>query len=137
MLQLKSQLIAIDPNMGNSVFSSSQIYVAMICSGAILVLVCSFSFVRLIQLKLDNWQNEKVSPLPLENFYTITSWIGTLSGFTILFTGGLQIFNFSARNSFIASLIIAFITGFPMWSVVRQLVSEVESGTIKEIDQFL
>ena len=73
---------------------------------------------------------------PLEDFYTITSWIGSLVGLTVMFTGVLQVFSFSPTNSLIASLILALVTGIPMWSVVKQLLIEVESGEIKEIDQY-
>ena len=104
--------------------------------GGGIVVVFSFCFVRLIQLKIEGWNRNKLSPLPLANFYTVTSWLSTLLGLTVMFTGVLQIFNFSTMKSFIASLLLAIITGIPMWGVVKQLLVEVESGTIKEIDEY-
>ena len=101
--------------------------------GGILIVIFSFSFVRVLQLKIQGWNRQKISPLPLEGFFSISSWIGTLSGLTIMFTGVLETFTFSPSKSLIASLILAFSTGIPMWSVVKQLLVEVESGTIKEI----
>ena len=101
--------------------------------GGILVAVFSFSFVRVLQLKIQAWKRKKVSPLPLEGFFSITTWVGTLVGLTIMFTGVLETFTFSPFNSLIASLILALATGIPMWSVVGKLLEEVQSGNIKEM----
>lgn len=101
--------------------------------GGVLVVIFSFAFVRILQVRIQSWNQEQISPLPLEDVYTVTSWIGILLGLTIMFTGVLETFAFSPLNSLIASLILAFVTGIPMWSVVRNLLKEVESGEIKEI----
>ena len=101
--------------------------------GGLLIVVFSFSFVRVLQLKIQAWNRENVSPLPLEGAYSITSWVGTLAGLTIMFTGVLETFAYSPINSLIASLSLAFITGIPMWSVVKSLLVQVETGTLKEI----
>ena len=101
--------------------------------GGVLIVIFSFSFVRVLQLKIQGWNREQLSPLPLEGFYSITSWVGTLAGLTIMFTGVLETFTFSPLNSLLASLMLAFTTGIPMWDVVKQLLVEVESGEIKEI----
>ena len=105
--------------------------------GGLIVTMFSIYFVLVIQVKLQEWQRHQQSPLPLADFYTVTSWFGALSGLTLLFTGALQIFNFSALNSLIAGIIVALLTGIPMWSIVSQLLKDVESGNIREIDQFL
>ena len=102
--------------------------------GGILVVIFSFSFVRVLQLKIQGWNREKISPLPLEGFFSITSWIGILAGLTIMFTGVLETFTFSPLNSFCSSFLLALITGFPMWFVVKSLLVEIESGTIKPIE---
>ena len=120
----------------NSKIMSGAMPIPMAWLGGLMVVIFSFSFVRVIQVKIEDWNREKLSPLPLEDFYSITSWFGALSGLSIMFTGVLQVFNFSLLNSLIASIILALITGIPMWGVVRQLLIEIESGTIKEIDQF-
>ncbi len=101
--------------------------------GGAFVVAFSFSFVRVLQLKIQGWNRSKISPLPLAGFYSIISWFGTLVGLTIMFTGVLEIYAFSPKNSLIASLVLAFLTGFPMWGVVEGLLMEVESGNIEEI----
>ena len=84
-------------------------------------------------MKIRGWNKEGISPLPLEGFFSIITWFGILSGLTVMFTGILETYTFSPRNSFIASLILAFLTGIPMWSVVTGLLRDVESGRLKEI----
>ena len=102
--------------------------------GGILVVIFSFSFVRVLQLKIQGWNRENISPLPLEGVYSITSWVGTLAGLTIMFTGVLETFTFSPLNSFIAAFLLALTTGLPMWGVVKSLLVEVESETLKPME---
>ncbi len=101
--------------------------------GGSLVAFFSFVFVYVIQVKLSKWSKEKISPLPLEGLLTISSYISTLIGLTIMFTGILETFTFSFYNSLIASLILAFTTGVPMWGVVKTMLKEFERGELKEI----
>ena len=102
--------------------------------GGLLVTIFSFCFVRVLQLKIQGWNREKISPFPLENIYSITCWIGTLAGLTIMFTGVLETYTFSPLKSLIASLLLALTTGIPMWGVVKSLLVEVESGKIKPME---
>ena len=101
--------------------------------GGTLVVFFLFTFVYVIQVKIQKWNKEKISPLPLEGFLSISSYLGALVGLTIMFTGVLETFSFSPQNSLIASLLLALTTGIPMWGVVKQLLLEVKSGTIKEM----
>ncbi len=101
--------------------------------GGLTIVIFSAAFVRVIQLKIQGWNRKQISPLPLEGVYSIGSWIGTLIGLTIMFTGILETFDFSPQNSLIASLVLSLTTGIPMWGVVRSLLVEIKEGTIKEI----
>ncbi len=101
--------------------------------GGALVAFFSCVFVYVIQVKIEKWVKDSISPLPLEGFLPISSYISILIGLTIMFTGVLETFTFSPRNSFIASLILAFSSGIPMWGVVKGLLKDVESGELKEI----
>tara|TARA_B100000029_G_scaffold239657_1_gene236728 strand:- start:868 stop:1242 length:375 start_codon:yes stop_codon:yes gene_type:complete len=102
--------------------------------GGIVIVIFSFSFIRVLQLKIQGWNRKKISPLPLEGAFSIISWVGTLAGLTIMFTGVLETFTFSPLKSFIASFILALTTGLPMWGVVKSLLVEVESGTLKPME---
>ena len=101
--------------------------------GGLSIGIFSAAFVRVIQLKIQGWNRKQISPLPLEGVYSIGSWIGTLIGLTIMFTGILETFDFSPQNSLIASLVLSLTTGIPMWGVVKGLLKEIESGELKEI----
>ena len=101
--------------------------------GGSLIVFFSFVFIYVIQIKIQKWKNEQISPLPLEGFLSISSFCSILTGFTIMFTGVLETFTFSLLNSLIASFILAFLSGAPMWGVVKGLLREVELGELKEI----
>ncbi|KGG12778.1 MULTISPECIES: hypothetical protein [Prochlorococcus] len=101
--------------------------------GGSFIVFFSFVFIYVIQIKIQKWKDKRISPLPLEGFLSITSYCSILAGFTIMFTGVLEIFTFSPFNSFVSSLILAFATGAPMWGVVRGLLKEIEKGELKEI----
>ncbi len=101
--------------------------------GGALVIFFLSVFLYVIQVKIQLWNQENKSPLPLEGFLSITSYLAALASLTIMFTALFEILLFSPTSSFIASLIIAFITGFPMWGVVKGLLKEVEAGELKEI----
>ncbi|WP_036892020.1 MULTISPECIES: hypothetical protein [Prochlorococcus] len=101
--------------------------------GGSMVIFFLFVFVYVIQTKIQRWNNDKISPLPLEGFLSITSYISSLAGLTIMFTGVLETYTFSPVNSIVASLALSFTTGIPMWGVVKGLLKEIESGELKEI----
>ena len=93
-----------------------------------------FVFVYVIQVRIKKWNDQNISPLPLEGFLSISSYISALIGLTIMFTGVLETFTFSPLHSFIASFLLALITGLPMWGVVKSLLVEVESETLKPME---
>tara|TARA_B100000945_G_scaffold41673_1_gene28149 strand:+ start:76 stop:348 length:273 start_codon:yes stop_codon:yes gene_type:complete len=86
--------------------------------------------------KLKNWTTKKISPLPLENPRTISSWFTFYTGLTIIFVSALSVINFSIIKSLIFSLIISILFGISMWKAIKDLMIQVEAGTVKEIDDF-
>tara|TARA_B100000700_G_scaffold82473_1_gene92888 strand:- start:2146 stop:2604 length:459 start_codon:yes stop_codon:yes gene_type:complete len=107
-----------------------------ISSGAFICLMSGLIFADIMKSKLNNWTNEKISPLPLENPRTISSWLSFFSGLTIIFVSALTIINFSIYKSLIFSFIISIIFGVSMWKAIKDLFIQLEAGTIKEIDEF-
>ncbi len=101
--------------------------------GGSIVAISLFSFLRVVQLKIQGWNRESISPLPLEGLWSITSYICSLIGLTIMFTGILETLAFSQVKSLIASILLALTTGFPMWGVVKGLLIEVKADNVKEI----
>jgi len=104
--------------------------------GAFICLMSGLIFADIMKSKLNNWTKEKITPLPLENPRTISSWLTFFTGLTIIFVSALSIINFSIIKSLIFSLIISILFGVSMWKAIKDLLIQVEAGTVKEIDEF-
>ena len=104
--------------------------------GAFICLMSGLIFADLMKSKLNNWTNKKISPLPLENPRTISSWLTFYTGLTIIFVSALSLINFSTIKSLIFSSIVSILFGVSMWKAIKDLFIQVEAGTVKEIDDF-
>ena len=104
--------------------------------GAFICLMSGLIFADIMKSKLNNWSTEKTSPMPLENPRTISSWFTFFTGLTIIFVSALSIINFSIIKSLIFSSIISILFGTSMWKAIKDLLIQVEAGTVKEIDDF-
>ena len=104
--------------------------------GAFICLMSGLIFADIMKSKLNNWSTEKISPMPLENPRTISSWFTFFTGLTIIFVSVLSIINFSIIKSLIFSSIISILFGTSMWKAIKDLLIQVEAGTVKEIDEF-
>ena len=104
--------------------------------GAFICLMSGLIFADIMKSKLNNWTTEKISPLPLENPRTISSWFTFFTGLTIIFVSALILINFSLIKSLIFSTIISMLFGISMWKAIKDLFIQLEAGTIKEIDDF-
>tara|TARA_B100001250_G_C19143571_1_gene504887 strand:+ start:9 stop:308 length:300 start_codon:yes stop_codon:yes gene_type:complete len=93
-------------------------------------------FADIMKSKLNNWTTKKISPLPLGNPRTISSWFTFFTGLTIIFVSALSLIKFSILKSIVFSLIISLLFGISMWKAIKDLWIQVETGTIKEIDDF-
>ncbi len=104
--------------------------------GAFICLMSGLIFADIMKTKLNNWTSRKISPTPLSNPRTISSWFSFFTGLTIIFVSALSIINFSIIKSLIFSSIISMIFGISMWKAIKDLLAQVEAGTVKEIDEF-
>ena len=104
--------------------------------GAFICLMSGLIFADIMKSKLNNWTTKKISPLPLENPRTISSWFAFFTGLTIIFISALNLINFSIIKSLIFSSIISILFGISMWKAIKDLWIQVEAGTVKEIDDF-
>ncbi len=104
--------------------------------GAFICLMSGLIFADIMKSKLNNWTTKKISPVPLENPRTISSWFTFFTGLTIIFVSALSIINFSIIKSLIFSSIISLLFGISMWRAIKDLLTQVEAGTVKEIDEF-
>ena len=108
----------------------------IIIGGGLLSVVSGVYFARLMQSKLIAWETDKTSPLPLANLKTISTWAIGFLGLILVFTGALEIFDFSFFNSLIASTFICLLSAISMWRVIENLFVQIDSGEIKEIDEY-
>lgn len=104
--------------------------------GAFICFMSGLIFADIMKSKLRNWSTNKITPLPLGNPRTISSWFSFFSGLTITFISALTIFNFSSTKSFLFSTIVSILFGVSMWNAIKDLLVQVKEGTIKEIDNF-
>ena len=104
--------------------------------GAFICLMSGLIFADIMKSKLNNWSAKKISPNPLQNPRTISSWFSFFTGLTIIFISALSILNFSTIKSIIFSLLISILFGTTMWRAIKDLLTQVEAGTVKEIDEF-
>ncbi len=89
-----------------------------------------------MRTKLLNWETKNIPTLPLSSLKTISSWSGAVFGLIFIFTGALKIFDFSGQKSLIASTFISITIGIIMWNIVKNLMLQVDSGQVKEIDEY-
>ena len=95
--------------------------------GAFICLMSGLIFADMMKSKLNNWTTKKISPIPLENPRTISSWFSFFSGLTIIFVSALSIINFSIIKSLIFSSIISILFGISMWKAIKDLFTQVEA----------
>ena len=117
-------------------YSALEDPLVMILIGVIFTIGFGIWFARIMQLKILKFERESISPIPFKEFNTTTSWSGAFTGLTLFFCGMLQIFDFNSLKSLIASFIISSISGITMWRVIEDLVDQLDSGTVKEIDEY-
>ena len=104
--------------------------------GAFICLMSGLIFADIMKSKLNNWTEKEISPLPLENPRTISSWFTFFTGLTIIFVSALSLINFSIVKSLMFSSVISLLFGISMWKAIKDLWIQVEAGTVKEIDDF-
>ena len=105
--------------------------------GLTILVLSGIYFASLLREKLLDWEADEISPLPLGNTKTLSSWIFAFIGLALIFLGVLQIFDFSLLFSIISALFFTLTAGLVMWKVVKDLMVQVENKTIKEIDDYL
>ena len=104
--------------------------------GAFICLMSGLIFADIMKSKLNKWSTKKISPIPLEDPRTISSWFSFFTGLTIIFVSALSIINFSIIKSLIFSSLISILFGISMWKAIKDLLIQVKTGTVKEIDDF-
>ena len=105
--------------------------------GLLIAIIGGVIFSLTIQKKFQAWSKSGSPILPIRSFLTIYSYLFGLAGITLLFTGVLSFLGFSITNSLIFSIVISTISGVGVWNILEGLLKQIETGKIKEIDEFL
>ena len=108
----------------------------MITIGGLIAIVSGLTFSQLFQNKVNDWKDREISPLPLLNIKTASSWFSIFFGATLFFTGILRLIDYSAIKSLLVSGLIAIISAVTMWRVIKDLIVQIKAGEIKEIDEY-
>ena len=108
----------------------------MITIGGLIAIISGLTFSQLLQNKVNDWKDREISPLPLLNIKTASSWFSIFFGATLFFTGILRLIDYSAIKSLLVSGLIAIISAVTMWRVIKDLIVQIKSGEIKEIDEY-
>ena len=61
--------------------------------GAFICLMSGLIFADIMKSKLNKWTTNNISPIPLEDPRTISSWFSFFTGLTIIFVSALSIIN--------------------------------------------
>ena len=117
--------------------SINNVTILEISIGIFLAMTCSILFARIVQSKLKEEENQTISTIPFKTSRTMIIWTIFFLGLSLIFAGILQLFGFSGIAPLIISILISLISGIPMWTAVNDLFAEIESGTIREIDEYL
>ena len=121
----------------NNIYPETNLLFILLGFGIFISLFSGLVFAYIMRQKLKDWETNKISPLPLATPTALSSWISFFIGLTFVFTSALQIFNFSLIGSLIFSILNSLLFGITMWRAVKDLMRQLESGEIKEIDDFL
>ena len=95
--------------------------------GAFICLMSGLIFADIMKSKLNNWTAKEISPLPLENPRTISSWFTFFTGLTIIFVSALSLINFSIIKSLMFSSVISLLFGISMWKAIKDLWIQVDA----------
>ncbi len=126
-------------NLMNS-YSTLQIYefpIKVITIGIVIALIFGIAFGYSLQRKVKLWESGESPSIVLGTPQTITFWICSFIGLTVFFTGSLEILGFAPLKCLLFSLLIAVGSGIPMWRVLKELLTQIAEGKLKELDEFL
>ncbi len=94
----------------------------------------SLAFFWQLKTKFTDFYQTNKPLLPLFNAYTLSTWLIALLSIALIFTVVLYIYDFSFRNSLIASYSIILVTGMIMWFLLVNLLSEFQKGNINNLE---
>ncbi len=101
-----------------------------------LLIFCLISFSFLVYRRLNSWRIDNTPILPFASILTLTIYIVIIASLLSISTEALFQFGFSLLNSFRSSLFILLPTSLLVWFLLVTLLGQIESGSVKEMDDF-
>ncbi len=108
----------------------------LITAGILISLVFGYAYAKNLQDRFSKLKEQNTSSDIKISLFEKTSWIAIFFGLTILFTGVLLFLGFVFSKSLLISLILTMPVCIWMWNLIKELMLQVKSGTIKEIDDY-
>lgn len=102
--------------------------------GLAAAVLCGLTFAKQVQLRLENWKQDRLALLPLASLETVLPWIGLQIGVTLFIGGSLQVFGFAAGAALLVAFILSLLTAGALWVQLSRLMAQVQAGTFKAVD---
>ena len=99
-----------------------------------IAVVCGFTFARLVQDRLEVWQQDRLPLLPLARRETVLPYVGLLVGVTLFIGASLQVFGFAAGATLLVAFLLSLATAGALWVQLVRLMEQVEAGNFKAVD---
>jgi hypothetical protein len=103
-------------------------------AGLAIALLCGLTFSRLVQNRLDGWQQDRLPLLPLASRETMLPWSGLILGVTLFLGGCLQVFGFAAGAALLVAFVLSLATAGALWRQLSQLMQQVQEGNFRAVD---
>jgi hypothetical protein len=103
-------------------------------AGLAIGILCGLTFSKLVQLRLDDWKQDRLPLLPLARMQTVLPWIGLLLGITLFIGGSLQVFGFAPGTAILVAFLLSLATGGALWVQLVRLMQQVQAGNFKAVD---
>jgi hypothetical protein len=102
--------------------------------GLAIGILCGLTFSKLVQLRLEDWKQDRLPLLPLARLQTVLPWVGLLLGITLFIGGSLQVFGFAPGAAILVAFLLSLATGGALWVQLVRLMRQVQSGNFKAVD---
>jgi hypothetical protein len=102
--------------------------------GLAIGVLCGLTFARLVQNRLDGWQQDRLALLPLGTWELTLAYTGVVIGVTLFIGGSLQVFGFASGAALLVSFILSIATAGALWVQLERLMEQVQAGNFKAVD---
>jgi hypothetical protein len=102
--------------------------------GLAIGILCGLTFSKLVELRLEDWKQDRLPLLPLARLQTVLPWIGLLLGVTLFIGGSLQVFGFAPGAAILVAFLLSLATGGALWVQLVRLMRQVQAGNFKAVD---